>query len=180
MHQLTSKNQKCTNWPQIDLEHLMVKNTYSRDPHFGQFRPVARRFRDKVVENRKNRKWTDWTVKSTPYTLSNYPEAQMWQFCSTTRHFRDTRLLKIGKIGNVLIDLRLTLDTWQSKVYTYQAPPRPKFGSVLLFDQPFLRYKVVENLKNSKFTQNELRITLSYLAVKSTLYYYLPLRPKFW
>ncbi len=93
MHQLTSKNQKCTNWPQIDLEHLMVKNTYSRDPHFGQFRPVARRFRDKVVENRKKSEMHGFNGRKVPHTR-------------------------------------------------YISIPRPKFVPVLLYDQPFSRYKI--------------------------------------
>ena len=51
-------------------------------------------------------------------------------------------------------------------VYTEYSPPRTKFHSVSFYDQPFSRYKVVENRKCTKWPQNDL----NHLTVKSTLY----------
>ncbi len=82
------QNQKCTKWPQTELEHLTVKstlytlNTYLWGPNFGPFRPTASRFRDtKLSKSEKNRKSTEWlqnelehlTAKITLYTLNTYP-----------------------------------------------------------------------------------------------------------
>ena len=51
-------------------------------------------------------------------------------------------------------------------VYTENSPPRPKSHSVLLYDQPFSRYKLVENRKFTKGPQNNL----NHFTVKSYLY----------
>ena len=50
--------------------------------------------------------------------------------------------------------------------YPVYSPPRPKFHSVSLHDQPFSRCKVVENRKCTKWPPNDL----NHLTIKSTLY----------
>ncbi len=66
---------------------------------------------------------------------------QVYMFRSNTCHFRDTRLLKIGNTPN---GSAITSSNYLHK-YTEYSPLRPKFHSVSLYDQPFSRYKVVEN-----------------------------------
>ncbi len=51
-------------------------------------------------------------------------------------------------------------------VHTEYLPPKPKFSSVLLYDQPFSRYKVVENWKCTEWPQ----IDIEHVTVKNTLY----------
>ncbi len=51
-------------------------------------------------------------------------------------------------------------------VFTEYSPPKPKFYSVSLYDQPFLRYTVVENQKCTKWPHNDLE----HLTVESTLH----------
>ena len=65
-------------------------------------------------------------------------------FRSKTCRFRDTRLLKLGNTPNdPHNDLKhLTL---QSTLYILNTHPEAQIS--LLFDLPFLRYKVVENRK---------------------------------
>ncbi len=54
-----AKNQKCTEWPQTELEHLTVKSTlftlniYSRGPNIGPFRSTINRFRDTCTRSPK-------------------------------------------------------------------------------------------------------------------------------
>ncbi len=56
-------------------------------------------------------------AKSTSYTLSNHPQRpNLGIFYCTTSRFRDTRLSKIGKIRNAPNDLKMILNTNQSKV----------------------------------------------------------------
>ena len=87
------ENQKCTEWPQTELEHLAVKstlctlNTYPWGPNFGPFCSTISCFRDtnmyKIGENRKCTEWPQTElkhvrVKSTLYTLYIItPEAQI-------------------------------------------------------------------------------------------------------
>ncbi len=51
-------------------------------------------------------------------------------------------------------------------VYTEYSQPRRKFHSVSLYNQPFSRYKFVENQKCTEWHQNHL----NHLTVKSTVY----------
>ena len=50
-------------------------------------------------------------------------------------------------------------------MYTEYSPPRPKFHSVSLYDQPFSRYRFFENRKCTEWPQNDLK----HLSVKNTL-----------
>ena len=116
------KNRKCTemtsDWPRT----LNGK----RYPAYTKYLPLRPTFwsvlfydvfRYKVVEYRKNRKCTEWpqmplntTVKILCIHQVLSPEANNFRpFCATTSHFQDTRKLKIGKFGNALNNLRLTL-----------------------------------------------------------------------
>ena len=61
----------------------------------------------------------------------------------------------------------LTVKSTCSTLYTPNTyHPSPKFSSVSLYNQPFSRYKIVENRKCTEWPQNELETW----AVKSTLY----------
>ncbi len=51
-------------------------------------------------------------------------------------------------------------------VYTEYSSLRLQFHYVSLYDQPFSRYKIVENWKCTKWPNNDL----NHLSVKSTLY----------
>ncbi len=50
-------------------------------------------------------------------------------------------------------------------MYTEHSPPRSKFQSVSLYNQPFLRHSFVENRKCAEWPQNDL----NHWSVKSTL-----------
>ena len=84
-------------------------------------------------------------------------------FRSTTSRFRDTSLSKIENAPN---DPKWpqSLNCQKYPVYTQYPPPRVKFHSVSLYDEPFSRYKAVENPKCTKWPQNDLKN----LTVKST------------
>ncbi len=85
------ENQKCTEWPQTELEDLTVKgtlytlSTYPWGPNCGPFRSTISRFRDNIYTVGENRKCTEWlqteledlTVKSTLCTLILTPEAHI-------------------------------------------------------------------------------------------------------
>ncbi len=64
----------------------------------------------------------------------------------------------------------------KSRIYIYilLVHLSPNIHSVLLYDQPFSRYKVVQSWKCTEWTQNDLE----HLTVENTLY--LLKRPKFW
>ncbi len=47
-------------------------------------------------------------------------------------------------------------------MYTEYSPPRPKFQTFSLYDQPFSRYKFFENRKSTIWLQNDLK----HLSVK--------------
>ena len=98
------ENQKYTEWPQTQLEHLTGKivlytlNTYPRDEHFVSFHSTTSHFRDTRSLKMGNGKCTQWTqlehliVKITLYTLNTctYPCGQNFgPFRSTTSGFQD-------------------------------------------------------------------------------------------
>ncbi len=121
-------------------------------------------WRFKVVENRKCTEWpqTDLehlkklAVESILYTLNAYPRGSNFHgFGPITRTnlFRDIRL---RKIGNELHDLTTTLNTYLSNVYPVYTEfllQGPKFSFVSLYNEPFWRYKVVENRKCTEWPQ---------------------------
>ena len=103
-------------WARSKVPYICVTNV----PEFqisSHFPLRASAFEYKVVDNRKCTKWTrndleHLTVKSTLYILNTWNYFRVLNFCpfcSTTRRFQDTRLLKIGNFRNVPDDLRLTL-----------------------------------------------------------------------
>ena len=125
----------------------------------------------------KNRICTEWpqtelehlTLKSTLHTLNTYSQGPNFgSFRSTVSRFRDTTCTRSAKIGNAPNDpkLNLTLNSQKYAIYTMTYPLRSKFSSVLLYDQPFPRYKIVKNRKCTEWSQT----ALEYLTVKCTLY----------
>ncbi len=85
------ENQKCTQWPHNDLNHLSVKSTlytlnaYPRGTNFTPFRSTTIRFRDTGFSEIRNAP-TKWpqndlkhfkSVKSTLCTLNTHPEGQI-------------------------------------------------------------------------------------------------------
>ena len=100
-----------------------------------------------------------------PYTLRTYPRSpNVGLFRSTTSRFQDTTLSKIGMNPN----WSWTLNTLKYSVYRYTKylPLRPKFWSVLLYDQRFSRYKVDETRKCTEWLQTKLE----HLTAKTTLH----------
>ncbi len=96
------------------------------------------------------------------------PRHKFGQFCSTTNHFWDASLSKIGNSPN---DFRMTFEHWTVKgtrtLHTGSAPrevhtQRSKFYSTSLYDQPFLRYKTWKIEKCTEWPQ----IDLEHLTVK--------------
>ena len=117
------ENQKCTKWPQTDLEHLTVKsilyalNTYTRSPNFHPFCCTTNHYRDTRLQKIRNalndlRMALKPNFKSTLYTLVSYPRGtKFYPFHSTTSRLQDTRLSKIRNAPNYF---RLTLNTKDS------------------------------------------------------------------
>ena len=86
-------------------------------------------------------------------------------FRSKTCRFRHKRLLKIGTTLNDPQNYPKHLTSQVSCIH-WILIPEPKFHSDSLYDQPFSRYKIVENRKCTEWPQNNLK----FLTVKSTLY----------
>ncbi len=100
-----------------------------------------------------------------PYTLRTYPRSpNVGLFRSTTSRFQDTTLSKIEMNPN----WSWTLNTLKYSVYRYTKylPLRPKFWSVLLYDQRFSRYKVDGTRKCTEWLQTKLE----HLTAKTTLH----------
>ena len=112
-----------------------------------------------------------WQTKVTHiHQISTSKIPNLGPFCSTTSHLRDKKLLKFGKLGDVPNDLRLPLDTRQSKSTPYTLSTREAQISVRFTLQlAFLRYKVAENRKNQKRTERS-QSYFELLAAKSILY----------
>ncbi len=113
------RNSKFTEWPQNNLEQLTVKGTLYKlrlapvSQFLVRFRSTTCRFWDTMVSKMQT-DFEQLTVKFTLYILNTCPRnPNFGPLCSMTSHFRDTRLLKIISVPN---DLRLTLDTYPSKV----------------------------------------------------------------
>ena len=77
-----AENQKCTEWPQTELEHLIVKSTlYTLNTHpwglnCGPFCSTTSGFQDIIspeTRNALNDPKLNLTVKITLYTLNTYP-----------------------------------------------------------------------------------------------------------
>ena len=119
------ENQKCTEWPQTELETLTVKNTlytvyvdtYHRRSNFGQFCSTSScfwdakssKFRNALNDPRLN--FEHLTVKSNLYTLNTYPwDPNFGPFRSTINHFRDTICTRSPQIGNAPNDPKLNLN----------------------------------------------------------------------
>ncbi len=133
-----------------------------------------------------NQKCTEWlqqdgkhlTVKGalcTPSTYLRGPNCGLIR--STDSCFWDTRLSKNGNVHN---DLRMTLNTVTSTLYTVSTYPRGPYFSIFwsasLYNQPFSRYKVVEISEYLKCTELPWN-DFEYLTDKSILY--IVRRPKF-
>ncbi len=102
---------------------------------------------------------------------SNDPSVpNLGPFCSTTSHFRDTRLLKIWKIGNARNNLKINTQQPQSTLHTLSTYPSPraKFWSVSLYCQLVSRCTMLS--KNRKYTQWPILAQTKHLTEKSTLY----------
>ena len=87
-------------------------------------------------------------------------------FCSTTSRFRVFGHFETSEQNYPKNDLEhyRVKDTLYMRVLLMSQGP--KFHPIFLYDQPFSRYKVVDNRKCTKWHQNDFE----YLTVKSTLY----------
>ena len=92
--------------------------------------------------------------------------ANFGSFCSSTSRFWDTSFSKIGNaVHRMASKWPWTHNGQKYPTCTKYLPPRPKVWSVSLYNQPFSRYKIVENRKCTEGPENYLE----HLAVKSTL-----------
>ena len=101
-----------------DLENYKAKYipymcyVYACVPNVTPFCSTTSHFQDtrlsKIKLQRMTSEW-HWTIQSTLYTQSTYPQdTNFAPFRSTTSHFREKRLSKIGKLGNAPNDTRIT------------------------------------------------------------------------
>ena len=150
---------------QNDLKHLTDKSypihtEYSapRSKFQSVLLYMTSRFRDDKIM--KNRKWTKWPRKDLNHLTVpcihwiTTPYSHISLFCSTTRHFRDTRLLKIGNAPN---DPRMTLTSplncqkYPVPVYTEFSPNFTpfRFLSLQILRFLFSSWGTMVNFKNS-------------------------------
>ena len=109
--------------------------------------------------------WT-WTLnnqKHSMYTKHLYQRPKFWSFRSTTSRFQIQSFQK-SEMHWVTSDLLWTLNIKMSPVYTKYLPLRHIFCSVLLYDQPFSRYKFEENqnMISKMSLPNNGRLTLKH------------------
>ncbi len=194
-------NQKCTEWPHNNLEHLIIKGTlytiniYLRGPNFCPLHSTPnykiQDFRDTrslKTGNAPNEcaEWPKWPqtdfeilpVNSNVYTPSKYPRGPNWGF-------QDTRLSKSkrSEMHRMISTSPWTLNSQKYLAHKKYLPPRPKVRFFCFMASSFSRYKVVKNRESQKCTewpQNDC----GHVSVKSTVnpvyIKYLPPRPKFW
>ena len=128
-HKVVDNRTKKSEWTQNSLKHStsQVYTEYaSLWPKFNFVSLYDQPYsRYKIVENWKCTQWPQsgikhLTVESTLYTPNTHPWGHKFTpFCSTTRHFWDTRLSKIGNAPN---DTRMTLGTWLTKMHWLLIP----------------------------------------------------------
>ncbi len=110
--------------------------------------------------------WKLNTEKYPIYILStNTLKPNFCQFCSTAYRFWDAKLVIMG---NALKwpHRRWTLNGEKYPAYTNFLTLRPKIDSVLLYDQPFPRNKVVKKEKWTKWPKYDLKhLTVSKATV---------------
>ncbi len=94
------------------------------------------------------------------------PKAKFHSISLYDIRFWDTSLLKIGNAPLKRPQNDLKHLTVNSRRYTLNYTPRPKFHPVLLYDNPCSRYQAAENRKCTEWPQNDLKD----LTVKRTLY----------
>ncbi len=155
---------------------LHTKNICHRRTNFSPFCSTTSRFlRNKVV---KNWKYTEWpqddlahlTVKkkeSTLYTLNVCSRVPNFKpICCTSIHSFSWQGCRKPEMHWMTSDWPWT-PNWQRCpcihwTFTHQ---RPKCWSVSLYNQPFLRYKVVENWKCTRLPQT----VIEQVTVKRTV-----------
>ncbi len=105
-----------------------------------------------VATNQKFTKWVQndmkhLTVKSILHAVSLYPQGPNFGLFHSikTSYFQDTMLLKIRIMHWLTSDWPWTLNGQKYAVYGKHLTARPKFWSVSLYGQPFLRYTIAEN-----------------------------------
>ena len=146
----SSKIEKCTEWAQTELENLTVKITlYTL--HTPKAQILVRfglRFAVSVIQHvqgRRKSKMHQWpqteledlTVKSTLYTPSTYPEAQILvRFAlplaiSEMQHVQGQRKLEMHRMTP---NWTWRLDSQKYSIYTQYLPLRSKFSSVSLYN----------------------------------------------
>ncbi len=176
---LNSQKYPCMPSVLISETHILSVSLYTQ--------PFSRY---KVVKNQKNQKCIEWPqndikhlpVKSTLCTLSTHPWDPHFCFAlwSIVSQIQGCWKSEIFEVDWLISTCHWTLISQKHPVYANFVAPRPKFWSVLPYNQPFSRYKVVENRKNWKCTKRPQN-DLEHLMVKGTLHtvMYLTLRPKF-
>ncbi len=128
-------------------------------PNFGAFRFQDTRLlkiRHAPNDLRLHLKHVHLTVKSTLYTLSPYPqEAQILVHSLYDQLVQDTKLSKIGNIGNAQNCLQTDIEHLTAKRTSYTLShflPGPNLLSVSLYGLLFSRYTVTENPRKKKNT----------------------------
>ncbi len=84
----------------------------------------------------------------------------------TVSEIKHVQCHQISEMHQMTSNCTWTVNSQKYSIYTAYLPPRPTFSSILLYDQPFPRYKVAKNRKCTECTQTELE----HLIVKSILY----------
>ena len=146
------RNQKCTEWPQSELENLTVKSTlytlktHPKGPNFYLFRSTTSRFRDTMspkLGNAPNDPKLNFNTKLPCIHCVITPEAQILVcFALKKAFFKIAGYRKSEKSQMHRIWPQNYLDHVTVKkypVYSKYLPLRHKFSSILLYDQPLFK-----------------------------------------
>ena len=125
MHKV-GEDQKCTEWPQTELEHLTDKNSlYTLNlplrPKFGPFRSTISGFRKSEI-HQMTTNWT-WTL-NTLWT----PEVQILVRFALRLAVSEKQGCKKSKMHWVTQNWTWTLNSQKYSIYTKDLPVRSKFG----------------------------------------------------
>ncbi len=183
--QVKSKNRKCTEWPQTDLKHLTVKctlctkNICHAGLNFSPFCSTTSRFWETKLSKIGNtpNDLEYLTVKSTLYKLNTYLGIPYFYpillyYDHPFSRYQDAESRKCIEWPQTDLTVKSTLYALHTGYFLTvstplslrrkfssvcpASPPRDKFSSVSLYNQPFSRYKVVENRKCTEWPQTDL------------------------